>query len=357
MKRMLVEVRRGLIADGPILAGIAAAWALSVAMLGTIGINGLALPAYRENLVLYIAALFVLFVAGLLLVLARHRPERPIGFLFAAFKDSALASRLVRGVPMLAALVMFLPIFSKMKAAIPRFNAYTWDSTWIALDRALHVTDPWRLLQPLVGYPAITAILAVFYHAWILLLYLGATYFCFLHADRALRAQFFIAYFACWAILGVVLATAFASVGPCFVGPILGDPRFDEQMAYLRDANEVYPVMVLRVQELLLERYQAAGTGLGSGITAMPSMHVSIAVLFALAVGQASRVLGIFSWLFAGIILIGSVHLAYHYAVDGYVSIIGTWLIWLAAGPLARRITRERGSPPPPVDQALAANS
>lgn len=243
---------------------------------------------------------------------------------------------------MLGALVLFLPIFGKMKAAIPRFNAYSWDPTWIDLDRMLHGTDPWRLLQPVIGYPIVTAAIAFLYHVWILLLYLGATYFCFLHADRELRARFFIAYFSCWAILGVALATALASVGPCFLGPIFGDPRFDELMAYLREANEQYPVMVLPVQETLLESYRAAGTGLGRGITAMPSMHVSIAVLFALTLGQVSRGLGIAAWLFAGAVLIGSVHLAYHYAVDGYVSIIGTWLIWLVAGRLARKMTGER---------------
>jgi hypothetical protein len=341
MKRVLMELRRGIVADGPILAGMAIAWALSVTLLWTIGINGLAIAAYRDNLVLYVAALFALSVGALVSVLARHKPDRPIGFLFRSFTESGLDRRLVRGAPMLAALVFFLPIFSKMKAAIPRFNAYTWDGTWIALDRVLHGTDPWRLLQPLLGYPAVTATISLFYHLWILLLYLGAAYFCFFHGDRVLRARFFVAYFACWGFLGVLLATAFASVGPCFLGPILGDPRFDEQMAYLRSANEVYPIMVLPVQEMLLEAYRTAGTGLGRGITAMPSMHVSIAVLFALAFWQVSRTLGVLAWVFAAIVLIGSVHLAYHYAVDGYVSIVGTWLIWLAAGRLARRITRE----------------
>jgi hypothetical protein len=38
-----------------------------------------------------------------------------------------------------------------------------WDSTWIDLDRVLHGTDPWRLLQPVVGYPAVTALLALLF--------------------------------------------------------------------------------------------------------------------------------------------------------------------------------------------------
>ena len=339
MGRFLADVHRGLKADGPILAGMLAVWALSVVLLATIGVNGLVAPAYRDNLVLYVAAVFTLLIVTLATVLLRHKPDRPIGFLRASFRDSGLAGRLASGVPMLVALVAFLPIFSKLKSAIPRFNPYTWDDTWIWLDRALHGTDPWRLLQPLVGYPAVTALLAFFYHLWILLLYVGAAYFCFFHADRVLRARFFIAYFACWAILGVGMATALSSAGPCFVGPLFGDHRFDEQMAYLRSANEVYPIMVLPVQDMLLESYRTAGSGLGRGISAMPSMHVSIAVLFALAVGQLSRAIGVVLGLFAAVVMIGSVHLAYHYAVDGYASIVGTYLIWLAAGVLARRMT------------------
>ena len=167
---------------------------------------------------------------------------------------------------------------------------------------------------------------------------MGAAYFCFFQADRELRARFFIAYFACWTLLGIAMATVFASVGPCFLGPLLGDQRFDEQMAYLRSANESYPVFVLRVQEGLAAGFRSGSSGLGSGITAMPSMHVSLAFLFFLAMRTVSWVAGIGFGFFALIILIGSVHLAYHYAVDGYVSIIATWLIWTASGPLARRV-------------------
>ncbi|AZI35430.1 hypothetical protein NT2_09_00850 [Caenibius tardaugens NBRC 16725] len=42
--------------------------------------------------------------------------------------------------------------------------------------------------------------------------------------------------------------------------------------------------------------------------------------------------------LFFAIILIGSVHLAYHYAVDGYAAIIATAIIWIVAGRAARLI-------------------
>jgi hypothetical protein len=36
------------------------------------------------------------------------------------------------------------------------------------------------------------------------------------------------------------------------------------------------------------------------------------------------------------VILLGSVHLGWHYAVDGYAGLLLGWLAWIAAGPVAR---------------------
>jgi membrane-associated phospholipid phosphatase len=73
------------------------------------------------------------------------------------------------------------------------------------------------------------------------------------------------------------------------------------------------------------------GTGIVNGISAMPSMHVGTSVLFAtLGFASGKRWLG---WLltgFASLIMIGSVHLTWHYAIDGYagavIAIFGWWL-------------------------------
>lgn len=339
MRELLTNLRRGVQADRAILLGLCLVWAAYLALLAGKGTNGLAPQTYILNFNLYLAALFVALVIVLATALTRHRPASPIRFVAASFTPSGFSSQLVGGLPMLLALVIFLPVFGLMKSAIPLFSSYTWDDTWIQLDRVLHGTDPWRILQPVFGYPLVTSILAGSYHLWLLLIYAGGVGFCFFVGDRELRARFFITYFASWALLGNAMAIAFASVGPCFVGPMFGDHRFDEQMAYLRAANEHYPVMTLAVQQQLADWYTSGEAGLGRGISAMPSMHVSVAFLFFLAMRRISRVAGLLFGIFFVIIMIGSVHLAYHYAVDGYVSIAATWLIWLAAGAAARRIS------------------
>ena len=64
----------------------------------------------------------------------------------------------------------------------------------------------------------------------------------------------------------------------------------------------------------------------------MPSMHVSTSLLFVLVGWRSHRLLGVVFSIFAVVIMLGSVLLAWHYAIDGYVAIIFTLLIWHTVG-------------------------
>ena len=70
----------------------------------------------------------------------------------------------------------------------------------------------------------------------------------------------------------------------------------------------------------------------GSGITAMPSMHVALAWLFYLLVRERIKARLIRGGAFAFVLVtwFASVHLAWHYAVDGLVGILAVSAIWLA---------------------------
>jgi len=72
--------------------------------------------------------------------------------------------------------------------------------------------------------------------------------------------------------------------------------------------------------------------GLGSGISAFPSLHVSMATLFALAAFRLRRSAGFLMAAYLLFIVVGSVHLGWHYAVDGYFSIAATLFVWKCVG-------------------------
>lgn len=261
--------------------------------------------------------------------LFKSRPDSPFSHLKARYTAPAFTRKVVAGLPMLGVAIILLPYFSKMKSAIPLFNQYTWDQAFIEWDRAIFFgQDAWQVLHPIIGYPIVTAFLALLYQLWFLLLYPGVMFFAFARIDSQVRRQFFLTYVLSWTVVGGAMATMLASVGPCFTGPMLGITTFDAQMAYLYSANEQVPIMVLPVQEMLLDWYGKAENGLGSGITAMPSMHCAIAFLYWIAVRRVSAKWGAFFAAFFFITWISSVHLAYHYAVDGLVSLIAVTAIW-----------------------------
>jgi membrane-associated phospholipid phosphatase len=59
-------------------------------------------------------------------------------------------------------------------------------------------------------------------------------------------------------------------------------------------------------------------------------------MLFALAAWQLSRKAGVVFAVYCAIILVGSVHLGWHYAVDGYAGLALAAVCWWASGHFAR---------------------
>lgn len=314
--------------DSQIVGLALAIVAIASLALASVGVSPFRPQSYVQNLYMFSSAWFLLELVPYVRSLERARPASPI-----AFSREYLSGRsqfFMAGLPVVLALVVFMPTFSVVKSAIPLFNFYSWDIVFIEADRALLGRDAWLILQPIVGNPFGTNFLAAAYHAWFLYLSLGSIYFAVYCKDEGLRRQFLLGFFAIWTIIGMIFATALASVGPAFVGPVLGMDTFDAQMHYLNSVPGPAIGAVLEVQQILLEWHLSGHHGLGSGITAMPSMHIALATLFWLTCRRISRIAGWATGSFLVLIALGSVHLAYHYAVDGLVSFLTTTLIWKA---------------------------
>ncbi|MGB3470761.1 MAG: phosphatase PAP2 family protein [Erythrobacter sp.] len=287
----------------------------------------------------FLSTIFALIViAELVFLFAVHRPVNPFQFLMHDDAVKALLRRIVPGVMMAMCLALFMPAFAQVKSSIPMLTDYTWDATFILWDQSLHGTDPWRILQPLLGYPAITAFLGQLYHVWFALIHLCPLCIAMYVSNDETRLRFFMGYFLTWTCVGMIGAIALASVGPVFLEPLIGNSHFAEQMAYLKSANEITTNPVIEVQNALLDWYFAGEHGLGRGITAMPSMHVALCTLYVFAMWELDKRLGIAFAIYWTIIAVSSVHLAYHYAVDGYVSAVLVAAIWFFTKPAARSI-------------------
>ena len=158
------------------------------------------------------------------------------------------------------------------------------------------------------------------------------------------RARAFVAYFLTWSLLGTVLATALSSAGPVYAARIGMSNEYEPLMEYLR-------TLALRANsghEALWLGY--VGEQTPRGITAMPSMHVAFPTLVTLTFWRWRR-LRIAGLVLTGLIVIGSVHLGWHYAVDSYASIMGVLLIW---GLVGRLIPEERDGISPSKSFAAA---
>lgn len=289
-----------------------------------------------------LAAYFVTLAIPLALAFCWHairvmifvRPQRLTLHLLSSLKTYLAPQRLLPIAPVLLLIPVFAVAFSFLKATIPVFSPYTWDAFFIRWDYLLHGDNhPWALLQPVLGYPMVTAGINFLYNLWYLIMYVLLMLQVFDTSNAALRMRFLLSFLLTWIVLGTFGAMAFSSMGPCFIPEAAnGTGPFAPLMDYLQSASKSVPVPTLELQQMLWENYQNRETAVGSGISAMPSMHVAIAALMALFGWGHSRAAGILLTAYALVVFIGSIHLAWHYALDGYAGAAGAWLIWWSVG-------------------------
>jgi hypothetical protein len=246
----------------------------------------------------------------------------------------------------LVAYALFLHVFVGFKSAIPIFHPFAWDELFLRADRALHFgRDPWRVLQPLVGRPAVTMGLDALYYVWFSVNVVMVAWFGWMEDGRE-RRHFFLSYLLTWVVLGNLMALALSSAGPCFYDLATGSlGPYAELMTYLRGVDATHALTALEVQGMLLDAYSADQVNAIEGIAAMPSLHVAMPFVFAMVSAGRSRLLAAGFALFGVLILIGSIHLGFHYAVDGYVAIAGAvgicWMVGRAL-PGGQRSARSR---------------
>ncbi|HSM96401.1 MAG TPA: phosphatase PAP2 family protein [Rhizomicrobium sp.] len=274
-------------------------------------------------------------------------PDSPLTRLFRRMRDRLLAHD--RPGNIFHSLLVLTPLtisFSALKLQIPAIHPFAWDKTFMQWDRMLGMGRlPWEILQPWLGHTWITAGLNFAYDAWFLLMFSVLFSQAFAARGSALRTQFLLAFSFAWFIAGNVLATIFSSAGPCFYGLLkVGPDPYAAQLSYLHAVAAHLPAWTVEmqdttVQNILWTSYISHTDGFG-GISAMPSMHLVSSTLLALVAWRIDRKLGAAFAIFLVLIFLGSIHLAWHYAVDGLFGIALAALFWAAAGLIARASER-----------------
>lgn len=291
-----------------------------------------------SRLFLSFTPMFLIFLAlwRLGVIAAQTRPKRRI---LAACADDLRAAlgdveRLLQGVILLLVLTVFGAAIMFLKAAIPQIIPFAWDPLIADLDRLLHFgTDPYRLLLPLVGGVIPTAIINFAYHFWMVMIYFCMFLAAFSRADgprgdKGAGRIYLMAHVVIWILGGNALALVFSSAGPVYFERLGHGDTFVPLMAHLDQVSQLTTVWALNVQEMVWNSYLE---GANIGISAMPSMHLATSTLMALYAFHHSRWLGRVMVGFVGIILVGSVYLGWHYAIDSYLGIAVGLLGWRLA--------------------------
>ena len=279
-------------------------------------------------------------------IMLRERPDNLFAYVIKDLvRNIFTLDRLQFGIPVFALFLVFLQVFAAYKPLIPSIVPFVWDSTFAEWDHMLHFGyDPWRLTHALLQAPRATFVINLIYNSWFFVCVFVLAWQTFSVRDRGVRDQFLLSFVLIWIVAGTILATALSSVGPCFYHAFASDPeRFAALMDNLKQHSDHYPVWALDTQSKLLNAYHT-GEGRIAGISAMPSMHVAIATLIALLGSQFGRAVGLITWLYFFAIYFGSVHLGWHYAIDGIASVIVVITIWRIVG---------NGHPEPTLSRAI----
>jgi membrane-associated phospholipid phosphatase len=221
--------------------------------------------------------------------------------------------------------------FAQMKMAIPLIQPFAWDETMMKLDRFLHFGfHPYEIVHAFLGWHYPLTFFSLLYNYWLFVTYFFLFGACFVRPDNISRMQYLLAFLFTWTFGGNLMATAFSSAGPPYYALLgLGD-AYEPMMATLRAHFESGFVSEVDTQERLwnlLNRLNSV-----NAISAFPSMHVASSTLMAIYAFRITPWLGYLMTAFAIGIMIGSVLLGWHYAVDGYAGALIALGSWKLAG-------------------------
>lgn len=324
----------GLIAHAPHFALLAG---LCVAALVMLGDDDERLSMKLGLLLGYWAVLLPFFLAvaalfGLLRLRGLQRRGRPLDWAPRWLARRPWPEILLLRVPLALGLAVATSyLYFTFKVNIPTFAEFSWDHFFAGIDRLLFFgTDPWAVTHALLPWVWATKLFDAAYLAWYFVLVAAIVGAGALPLRHPLRLTFLLAIGLDWVIGGVILATLLPAAGPIYLERVAGDPAFRPLLELLHSQAQHTRIMALEIQEWLWAGYALAEVE-PAGISAFPSLHVAIPATCACLGFAADRAVGWMLTLFTLAVLVGSVHLGWHYAIDGFGGIALGLACWWAS--------------------------
>ena len=239
---------------------------------------------------------------------------------------------------MVPALFVFLSAFNTIKVLLPDFTELNFDATLSDLDRRLHGGDPWRMLAAFLGEDWQHLIQALYLPGWTYAVMLLTGYICIAKRAQAVRGQYVTVFLVTWPLLGNVVAALCLSDGPAFYGRITGDAERFGPLVEMLSRTRDNPFSAYMLQNALWMLQQTQSATEGSGISAFPSLHVAMATLVCLGLASLNPRYALYGVPFLSGVFVGSIVLGWHYAVDGYASVILVCALWFVVATLRKAV-------------------
>lgn len=275
-------------------------------------------------------AAMMLWTVGVWIIILRIlfrslRAERPILALVPLAKSELPI--ILRALEWAAILGLALAIHGWAKSSMPYVTGYWADNLLADVDHAIFGTDPWRLFRSELLRP----IHAQAYVSWFPITFGTMAILAFSRKDHS---ALFDSYLATLVIGGTMGEHLLPSAGPIFYERLGLGTRFAELVA---TNDPTYSLFA----DYLWKYYQAGGAGLGTGISAMPSMHVALAVWTLFAAWRVWKPLAVPAFAYVLVIWGASIASGWHYATDG---LAGALIACAAQWAATRTWKRDRTS-------------
>lgn len=218
--------------------------------------------------------------------------------------------------------------FTILKNVMSFITPYFADPLIANVDRALHFgLDPWVIAHWMGAYLPTNLMIYSYLTIWALPAFALPVIIALTDGDKVRMSRTLILYAVAWIFVGNILAFSGLSVGPVYFDRLLGGDRFADLTTALVHSG-VTASGLGQTQAALWEIYSGQSALIGSGISAFPSVHVAIASVAAIYMSERSKYLIPLAATFLFFTLYLSIFTGYHYAVDGYVSIIVIFSLW-----------------------------